>query len=349
MAATRILTQECIGNIVGEVGLDAVFDDLITRLASAFATHDGDVVDTMARDGFRYTKPALGLIEWMPAMEAGRLVSIKTVGYHPTNPVERRTPSVLATTSLHDTIDGRLVALCEATFLTAIRTGAASAVVTDVLAREDASALGVVGCGAQAVTQIHAISRVRALQRIVAFDADVSVVATLERRLRRAGIDTPIEVVDDAAAVLAACDILCTVTSVDPGAGPVFDDLEHRPWLHINAVGADLPGKLELPASLVRRATVVPDVLEQCFVEGECQQLRPDQVGPDLVEIVRDREHHAGLRETLTVFDSTGWALEDLIIAEMMIDHAERLDKGVVVDLQPHPRDPYDPYEFLCM
>lgn len=349
MATTRVLTQDCIGNIVKQVGLDLVFDDLIARLASAFSTHDRDVVATMTRDGFRYTKPALGLIEWMPAMEAGRLVSIKTVGYHPTNPVERRTPSVLATTSLHDTVDGRLVALCEATFLTAIRTGAASAVVTDVLAREDASTLGVVGCGAQAVTQIHAISRVRALRRIVAFDADATVVDTLELRLRRAGIEVPVDVVDDAADVLAASDILCTATSVDPGAGPVFADMEHRPWLHINAVGADLPGKRELPASLVQRATVVPDVLEQCLVEGECQQLRRDEVGPDIVAVVRDREHHERLRDSLTVFDSTGWALEDLIVAELMIAHAERLGEGVVVDLQPHPQDPYDPYEFLCM
>ena len=158
MAITRVLTQRCIAQLVGVIGLDALLDEMIARLTAALTHYDPAITETFLRTGFRYTKPDLGLIEWMPAMEHGRRVSIKTVGYHPTNPVDRGTPSVLATTSLHDTTDGRMLALCEATFLTALRTGAASAVVTDVLAVPDAATIGVIGCGAQAVTQIHAIA-----------------------------------------------------------------------------------------------------------------------------------------------------------------------------------------------
>lgn len=346
--ATRILTHTCLANIVERVGLNALLDDLIERLGSALAAHDSEVIHTIERTGFRYTKPDLGLIEWMPAMEAGRLVSIKTVGYHPTNPVERGTPTVLATTSLHDTISGRLLALCEATFLTALRTGAASALASDVMAIESASTLGLVGCGAQAVAQTHAISRVRPIERVVAFDADESVAATLATRLQRAGIDVATELVDSAAEAVAGADIVCTATSVDPQAGPVLHDGDHRPWLHINAVGADLPGKIEIDVALLRRATVIPDVVEQCIAEGECQQLERDQIGPDLAGVVRHRSRHESLRSTLTVFDSTGWALEDLVAAELVVHHAERLGEGFVVDLQPAPHDPYDPYEFLC-
>ena len=345
---TRILTHACLAKVVAHVGLDALLDELIARLASAFATHEPDVMQTIERTGFRYTKPDLGLIEWMPAMEAGRLVSIKTVGYHPTNPVERGTPTVLATTSLHDTINGRLLALCEATFLTALRTGAASALASDVLAIESASTLGLIGCGAQAVTQTHAISRVRPIDRVVAFDADESVAATLAERLERVNIDVAIDVVDSSSEAVACADIVCTATSVDPHAGPVLHDGDHRPWLHINAVGADLPGKIEIDGTLLRRATVTPDVVEQCIAEGECQQLDRDQIGPDLAEVVRDRSLHESLRTTLTVFDSTGWALEDLVVAELVLHHAERLDEGFMIDLQPAPHDPYDPYEFLC-
>jgi ornithine cyclodeaminase/alanine dehydrogenase-like protein (mu-crystallin family) len=347
MALTRVLTQKCIASIVERVGLDVLLDELIGRLATAFATYDRRSVQTIVRGGFRYASPEFGLIEWMPAMESGRRVSIKTVGYHPANPVAHGAPSVLATTSLHNTADGRLLALCESTFLTALRTGAASAVVTDALAIPDASTLGVIGCGAQAVTQIHAISRVRPIARVVAFDIDRRIAGTLARRLGRAGLATSVDLVDAAAPVVTGVDILCTATSVSPGAPPVVPDVAHRPWLHINAVGADHPGKRELAAGLVARAVVVPDDLEQCAAEGEVQHVAPDRIGPELADLVRHRGRYEHLRAQLTVFDSTGWALEDLVAAELVLDHAERLDEGFALELQPSPGDPYDPYEFL--
>ena len=347
MAITRVLTQKCLASIVAQVGLDALLDELIERLTTAFATHDPGAVQTVVRSGFRYTSPELGLLEWMPAMESGGRVSLKTVGYHPANPVKRGSPSVLATTSLHDTTDGRMLALCEATFLTALRTGAASAVVTDALATADAGALGMIGCGAQAVTQIHSVSRVRSIESVLAFDTDPRVAGTLAARLGRAGVRARIEVVDTPERVVAEVDILCSATSISPGAEPAVPDVPHRPWLHINAVGADHPGKRELAPGLLARAVVVPDHLEQCAAEGETQQVPRESLGPEMPELIRNRSRHEGLRAKLTVFDSTGWALEDLVATELVLDHAERLDEGVALELQPSPRDPYDPYEFL--
>ena len=347
MATTRILSHRCIGHIVADVGLDDLIDQLIERLADACRHHEPVMMEVIARDGFRYAKPGLGLIEWMPVMELGRRVAIKTVGYHPANPDERNSPSVLATTSLHDTTDGRLLALFEATFLTALRTGAASALATDILAVEGASVLGVVGCGAQAVTQVHGISRVRPIDRVVAFDADANVAATLSHRLERAGLTITCEPQDNVDDVVGVSDIVCTATSVDPDAGPVIADVDHRPWLHINAVGSDHPGKVELPLSMLERASVFPDLLTQCLTEGESQRLDAEQLGPELPGLVQQRTRFEGMRPSLTVFDSTGWALEDLIASELMLDHAERLNEGYLLDLQPTPSDPHDPYDFL--
>ncbi len=348
---TRLLGIGEIRTIVGDVGLAALYDGLIARLHAAFARHDPESTITIDRSGFHYEKPSLGLLEWMPAMELGRLASIKTVGYHPTNPTERGTPSVLGTTSLYDTTDGRLLALTEATFLTALRTGAASAVASDVLARPGSETLGMIGCGAQAVTQIHAISRVRPIRRILAHDADPTTAATLATRLRGLGSDEmwSVETVDgnDIGRLLDECDIICTATSIDIGAPPVLVDGPHRPWLHVNAVGADFPGKREIDPALLRRALVCPDVLAQCLLEGECQQLEASSLGPDLAGLVADRARWEAERARLTVFDSTGWALEDLIVAELMLEHAERLGIGTEIELQPHPSDPYDPYDFL--
>ncbi|MDH3682241.1 MAG: ornithine cyclodeaminase family protein [Acidimicrobiia bacterium] len=347
---TKIIGISDVAVIVRAVGVTGLLDELIDRLRSSLASFDAELLETHDRTGFHYDKPGLGLVEWMPAMDVGRRVSVKTVGYHPANPAQRNSPSVLATTSLYDTTDGRLLLVCEATVLTALRTGAASAIATDVLAAPEASVLGVVGCGAQAVTQIHALSRVRPIERVVAFDTSAAVAESLPSRLDRLELD-PVDVQlvgpDDLGRLMSEADVLCTATTVDPGAGPVVPESEHRPWLHINAVGADFPGKREIPLTYLDDALVCPDVPAQCLVEGEAQQLRAEDLGPDLAVLVRNEGEYRRYRELLTVFDSTGWALEDLVAAELLSDHADRLGVGTEVDLQPTTDDPYDPYRAL--
>ena len=341
---TLVLGADHVADIVSRVGLDTLLDELIARLRNVAADLEPDVTITMERAGFQYEKPELGLVEWMPAMELGRLVSIKTVGYHPSNPAQRQTPSVLATTTLHDTTDGRILAITDATLLTALRTAAASAVATDVLAAPDAAVLGIIGCGAQAVTQIHAISRVRPISSVLAFDTNPAVAQSLASRTP---VDAPITIVDSSDRIVEVADIICTATTVDIGAGPVMQDLPHKPHLHINAVGSDFPGKLELPLSMLERALVVPDNTNQCLLEGEAQQLRADQLGPDLAGLVKGTKGFRASQAALTVFDSTGWALEDMVAAELFIEHARALGIGLRLQLQADPDDPYNPYEGL--
>lgn len=347
MSVTRVLGTDAMAKIVADVGLDALLDEIIAGMRVMFDGHDPAQLATFDRTGFHYETPGLGLIEWMPAMDLGRLVSVKTVGYHPANPLERGEPSVLASTALYDTVSGRLLALCDATLLTALRTGAASALATDILSPPESSTLAVVGCGAQAVTQIHAISRVRPLERVLAYDVNPEVAASLAGRTPVNGL--PIEPVsrDDLARIVGEVDILCTATTVEIGDLPVIPDGPHRPWLHINAVGADFPGKREIPTAMLERAFVVPDVTEQCLLEGECQALGRDGIGPDLAALVTGSAGFVGRRSSLTVFDSTGWALEDLVAAEIVIAHAERIDAGLAIEIMPTPSDPYDPYEFV--
>lgn len=346
MGFTRLLDVGATQKVIADVGIDRFMDEMIAKLAFGFRQFDPAETTTLARAGFSYTEPDLGLVEWMPTMDARGRVSIKTVGYHPTNPTKRNLPSVMATTSLHDTSTGQLVALTDATFLTAIRTGAASALATDELATLGATSLVVIGAGAQAVTQVHAISRIRTLTDVTVYDVDPLVAESFVRRLP---VDVPVTVVldhGDLAKHLAEADVVCTCTSVDPGEGPVLPDGTFHPALHINAVGADFPGKLELPRSLVDRALVIPDHAEQCLAEGEAQTMQQADLGPELWELVAEGAH--AHRNELTVFDSTGWALEDLLAAELLLEHAERIGAGHEIELQPTPRDPYDPYEQVC-
>jgi len=320
---------------------------MIERLRTRFAEHDSDQVQARRRDGFRYDKPALGLLEWMPTHELGGPVVVKMVGYHPTNPVQRSLPSVIATSSMWDSESGHLLAIADATLLTSVRTGAASAVATDILARSGPIIVGVVGLGAQAVTQLHAISRVRPLERIVAIDADDDVAATFAERVDFLGVEVETVPPTRAATIAGEVDVLCTCTSVDIGAGPVVADTETSPWLHVNAVGADFPGKVELPIGLLERAFVVPDTLDQCLAEGECQHVPFDRIGPELPTVVRDAELHAGRRAEITVFDSTGWAVEDDVALRLAVELARVHGLGVDFTLECLPPDPYDPYAAL--
>lgn len=343
----RLLDHSHIATVVRTVGVDTFMDEVIERLRGAFGDHQPELLETQPRRGFEYRKPGLGLVEWMPAMEVGRRVGVKTVGYHPSNPAERGLASVFANTTLYDTTTGRLTAICDATLLTAVRTGAASAVATDILAIDAPIRLGVIGCGAQSVTQIHALSRVRPIAEVIAFDADPDVAASLSSRLEPVITVPQLTLVDDPADVARAADVLCTVTSADIGAGPVFREAELRDWLHINAVGADFPGKTEIPLSVLHRATVFADYLPQCLLEGEAQQLVADDIEAELPELVANHQRFRALADRLTVFDSTGWAIEDMVAADVAFEYADQLGIGEVFALHDHSVDPFDPYELL--
>jgi len=341
---TRLLAAADIALLLDTVGRDNFMDLTIERMRSRFAAHDEAEVDSRARDGFRYDKPALGLIEWMPTHEVGGPVVVKMVGYHPTNPIQRMLPSVLATSSMWDTETGHLVAIADATLFTAVRTGAASAIATEILARDQTSTVGIVGLGAQAVTQLHAISRVRDIDRVIGYDPSPPAASTFAARVDFIGV--PVEVVDadHLDELVSSVDILCTCTSVDIGAGPVIANTDIRPWLHINAVGADFPGKLELPIDLVSRATVYPDTLAQCLAEGECQQVPASRIGPELPTAASNAAAHHSKRHDFTIFDSTGWAVEDEITLRLALELADHHDIGTSIALESIPADPYDPY-----
>ena len=118
-----------------------------------------------------------------------------------------------------------------------------------------------------------------------------------------------------------------------------------RPWLHINAIGSDFPGKIELPKTLLERSYVCPDFREQALLEGECQQLQAQQIGVDLSDLVQQPAGDNEQQQQLSVFDSTGWALEDQVAMQIFIAYAEQLGLGTELELQAIPDDPLNPYQ----
>jgi ornithine cyclodeaminase/alanine dehydrogenase-like protein (mu-crystallin family) len=342
---TRLIQSEDLVGLLRHVDIGQLMDRMIDELELACRDFSEGEVDVRVRDGFHYTSPHVGLVEWMPVMRRGGNVTIKTVGYHPENPGRAQVPTVLSTIGVWDTATGHLLGLADGVFLTALRTGAASAVASRVLANPESRVLGLVGAGAQAVTQFHALSRCFNLERVLVFDTDAQAMGSFASRvsgLAKTGIDIRPAPVD---LLLQSADILCTATSVGIGEGPVFPHTETRPWLHINAVGADLPGKTELPLSLLQQSLVCPDFAAQAAVEGECQQLENDQVGPDLLQLLKAPGHWAQWQNKRTVFDSTGFALEDEAAMKLLMALCHEFGLGIELELEATSGDPLNPYD----
>lgn len=344
---TTIFSANDVRQIIAHLGIDRVMDEAIEALNNAFLEYQDVNYKTPVRDGFEYNYPDTGLIEWMPTMAKSNQVVIKIVGYHPSNPGKRQLPSVLSTGLSLDTVTGHLEGLMDCTFLTAIRTGAASAIASRILARKDASILGLIGCGAQSVTQLHALSRVFSLTEVLIFDVDEQASKSFEARISALGLGNIKVVEAPLNELVSRAHILCTTTSVGVEKGPVFDAKNINPELHVNAVGSDFPGKIEVPYSLLTKALVCPDFRQQAEKEGECQQLSGEQIGPDIATLVKNEKDYRHYREKPTVFDSTGWALEDYAMVNLLSAYGKSLGYGSEVQLACVGSDPKDPYSFI--
>ncbi len=343
---TMLLTVHDIRQIVAAMGIQTLMREMINALENAFRCYDPLTTQVPARAGFSYDQPFTGLLEWMPVLVHGQTVTVKMVGYHPHNPDQHELPTILSSIGTYDVRTGQLLALMDGTFLTALRTGAASGLAASYLAHPDSRVMGIVGAGAQAVTQLHAVAELFAIQKVCIYDVDKSATASFMNRTRFLGIPVQVMADDQLDELVRSADILCTATSTAIGSPPVFADTVTKPWLHINAIGSDFPGKTELPLTLVERAIVHPDFTEQALKEGESQRLVVDALGPPLYEVVQAPDKYAAERERLTIFDSTGWALEDAVAAELLLSHARRLQLGQTLHIQHTSTDPLNPYDF---
>ncbi|MFD5552471.1 ornithine cyclodeaminase family protein [Streptomyces sp. NPDC127068] len=340
MENTWLIGQDDVARILHIVGRDALMRRMISTLEKGFTElGQGLWSDSPIRTGFTRTGDVPGVIETMPHREPRAGVTVKTISYSPRNIADHHLPTILGTIARVDDDTGRLVALTDGVLLTAVRTGAASAVATTRLAHAGSRTVGMIGTGAQAVTQLHGLSLVLDIDRVLVHDIDPAHERTFARRADFLGLDVRSARPGE---ILAAADVLCTATSVPVAAGPVLPDGDHAPHLHINSIGADEIGKTELPVTLLRRALVCPDHRGQALREGECQQLADDGIGPTLAEVCASPDET--YRDRLTVFDSTGFAFEDHLALDVFMDLAEELGLGTKVSIEGRPEDLLDPY-----
>lgn len=343
---TLILSREDIQEITRSQGINQLMDELIQQLEEAMRTLSQAGLDIPARSGFNYKTPETGLIEWMPIYEAGGDVTIKVVGYHPNNPDLHDLPTIVSTISAYDTTTGHLLGIMDGVLPTALRTGAAAAIAAKYMAYDGSENVGMIGCGAQSITQVHGLSRIFDLKRIYIYDVSERAISSFSRRIE--ALDLDLEIIPaEIEKVVEQSDILVTATSIDVGAGPLFQGVQTKAHLHINAIGSDFPGKTELPIDLLKQSFICADFVDQALVEGECQQLTSTDIDADIIEVVTDPRKYKNVKNQRSVYDSTGWALQDKVTFALFRDLGRDLGMGQLVEIENMSGDTSNPYDFM--
>ncbi|NEY90631.1 ornithine cyclodeaminase family protein [Tabrizicola oligotrophica] len=258
-------------------------------------------------------------------------LGLKAGGYWPHN-LGRGLSNHQSSTLLFDPGTGRAAALVSANHLTGIRTGAASALATRCLARENAAVLGIIGTGGQSLHQLRATAAVRCIKRVHAWDMQPASTARFADAVRAMGLDCVAESTPEA--VARAAEIIVTVT---PSQAPILMRDWVRPGTHISAMGADTKGKQELDPALVAAARIFVDEAAQAISIGECQHahaaglIREAELTP-LGQVLTGAAGGRRSPEDITLFDGTGVALQDLAVADLAVQRARATGRGIVVD-----------------
>ena len=228
-------------------------------------------------------------------------------------------PSVMAILIYSDPDTGYPLAIMDATDITAYRTGATAAIASKYLARENSRTLGLVGAGHQAYTQLLAHAELFKLKEIRVFDIKKEAVDKLIKSLPQYSIK------GSSLEETVASDIVCTLT---PARESVVKKEWVKPGTHINAIGADAEGKEELEPSILKEAMVVVDDMKQSSLGGEINVpirkglYKVEDVYGTLGEVISGKKQGRTVEKIITIFDSTGVAIEDMAIAQLVYKKA---------------------------
>jgi ornithine cyclodeaminase/alanine dehydrogenase-like protein (mu-crystallin family) len=244
-------------------------------------------------------------------------------------------PLINALVLVFDASTGCPVAVIDGTSLTAIRTGAASGFATKILAKESAETVAIFGAGLQGETQLEAICAVKPISKALIYDLDQDRASKFACEMSKR---LSIEIQDSPTAQdLKEADIICTATT---SSKPVFDDVNLKDGVHINAIGAFKPHVHEIPVETVVRARVVVDHLESCLTEAGdlIIPLNEGLITKDhiICEIGEMDDKCPTVRENesdITFFKTVGNAVEDLYAASVILKNARKYNIGTQLSL----------------
>jgi len=286
------------------------------------------IINVDKPEGFAYYMPAY--------LSRAESLAIKIVTQFEGN-LKHGLPTILASILLNDPENGRLLALMDGTYLTAMRTGAASAVATKYLARKDSRVVGVLGTGGQARAQVLGLREVlRNLTRMKVYDILPKRAREFAESVSRE-LSLTVEAVETSRQCVKNSDVIVLATT---SRVPVLDGDWIKTGVHINSIGVVGPEGRELDDKTIKKAKIVVDTIEGALAEtGDLiipiknGIISRDNIYAELYEIVSSEKPGRTSQTETTCWKAVGLAIEDAAVAKMVYDKAKEEGIGKEIEV----------------
>jgi alanine dehydrogenase len=329
MMDTLLLPEEDVKKLVS-------MDEAISAVESAFREKALGNVQMPPKVYLFYGN---GDLRVMPCyIKTGEISSVKIVNSHPRNP-EKGLPTVMAVIVLVDPETGFPKAVMGGTWITGIRTGAAGAVAAKYLARKNSRIVAFIGAGTQARMQFLGITRViQSIREIRVFDIRPEAMKAFIQFIE-AHVAAGLSLVSASSVkeAVEGADIIITTT---PSRKPVVMSEWISDGVHFNCIGADAPGKQELDPMILKRASkIVVDDVEQAIHSGEINVplsegiIGASSIYGELGEIIAGMKKGRENDSEITIFSSTGLAIQDAAVANIIYENALKREAGTRIRL----------------
>ncbi len=335
----RILSRADVQRAISMKNAIAIVRDAFVQLSSNQATVPLRVAVPIEKHG--------GVTLFMPAyLHTSDALAVKIVSVHNQNPA-KGLPLIHALVVVIDAATGKPLAAMEGGYLTALRTGAASGVSTDLLARRDARVAAIFGAGVQGRTQLLAVAAVRKLERVYVYDAVPGQADKFVREMRgqpgvpndpSTGSGQVLRAASSSTEAVREADIICTATT---STKPVFSGSDIKPGVHISAIGAYTPQMREIDETTLKRANkIVIDHHEGALAEAgdliialKNGAIKASDIYAEIGEIAAGKKPGRERDDEITFFKSVGNAVQDASVARAIYDAAVRENLGTEVEL----------------
>lgn len=277
-----------------------------------------------------------GRLTSMPGfLNQDKALGMKVVTYFQKNP-KRGLPAILASVMLFSPDTGRMIAVMDGGYITAIRTACASALATKALARPETPVLGILGAGVQARAHIQALSRVRRFEKVKIYSPSGASAPKIKTELEPA-VGIPIEVALSAEEAVRGSDVVVTATTAKE---PIVKPDWLKPGVHINAVGSHRPDLREIDGATLARAKIIVDSREAILAEcGDIllalkeQSIAPDAIHAEIGEVLAGTKAGRARGDEITLYKSVGIAVQDVAAAHLVYRKAQQRGVGTHVEI----------------
>ena len=277
-----------------------------------------------------------GRITSMPAyLSASAALGMKVVTFFQDNP-KKNLPAILATIQLYSVETGKLAAIMDGTYITAIRTACASVMATKILANPKTPVLGILGAGVQARAHIRALGKVRQIECVKVYSPSEKNAQRLKEEME-SETRIKIEPVKTAEVAVREADLLVTATTAKE---PILKSDWLKPGAHINAVGSHRPDLREIDAATMKRSKIFVDsrdaIMAECgdvllaIKDGAIQE---SDASVEIGEVLAGKKPGRTSAAEITLYKSVGIAIQDVATARLVFQKARQQNAGVEVEM----------------